>query len=649
MLGLIRRLPGPVNALLGLALFGAISYYGGALLACILGSPGDGSRWAASEAAQSASDASSLPISPKEAIAPEAFFGVNDNEAVYGNRYMAVAAHPAASQAAATVIEDGGTAIDALIAAQMVLNLVEPQSSGIGGGGFLLYWDAARQELFTYDGRETAPMAADGGLFRNPDGSAKSFWEAVVGGRSVGVPGLLKMLAMAHDTHGAVDWATLFEPAIGLAEKGFPVSARLASLLADDPIPEDMDVARDYFYDDGAPLKPGDVLENPELAETFREIASDGVTAFYEGEIAEDIVATVQDAPRNPGVLTLEDMAAYRAIRRDNLCMPYRQYTVCGMPPPSSGGLTVLQTLALLERYDIGALDANNVLSIRLVSEAMKLAYADRDRYIADPDFVAVPTEGMLDETYIEKRSRFMDLTFALKSAMPPGRPPQGDGASLPIIGDTALEVPSTTHITIVDEAGNVASMTSSIEMGFGSRLMVRGFLLNNQLTDFSTSQRDRDGKPTANRLEPGKRPRSSMAPTIVLGYDGTPTHAIGSPGGSRIIGYVTQSLIGMLDWGLSVQEAVDLPHYLNRNGPIEMETDSRLIVLAGELQKAGYKLKMRPMASGLHGVHIIGNFMVGGADPRREGKAISERNRDTDLQNAFEGLYPKDMDVDDD
>ncbi len=657
MLSLIRALPAPINTLIGLGIFGGGSYIGGALLAAVLGAPGgiehsttavDVSSPASSSNVVTAAptapstDASSVAISPKESIAPEAFFGTNDHAAVYGNDFMAVAAHPAASQTAATILQEGGHAIDALIAAQAMLNLVEPQSSGIGGGGFLLYWDAEKQRLFTYDGRETAPSAEDGGLFRNADGSSKSFWEAVVGGRSVGVPGLLSMLDLAHRNHGALDWDRLFDPAIDTARQGFPVSGRLASLLAKDPIPEDMTVARQYFSRaDGTPLQPGDILENPELADTFQMIADQGIGVFYEGEIAEDLVATVRSAPRNPGVLTLEDMASYRAVLRDNLCAPYHQYKVCGMPPPSSGGLTVLQTLGLLEKTDLRTLSPGDPRSIRLIAEAMKLAYADRDRYIADPDFVPVPTDGMINTKYLTKRAGFMDMTSALKSPMPPGNPPKGDGAMLPVINDGTLELPSTTHITIVDAKGNVASMTSSIEMGFGSRLMVRGFLTNNQLTDFSMRTKDKDGTPTANRVEADKRPRSSMAPTIVFGYDGQPTHAIGSPGGSRIIGYVTQALVGMLDWDLSVQEAIDLPHYLNRNGPIEMETDSRLIVLAGDLQKAGYEVKMRPMASGLHGVRILGDVIVGGADPRREGLAVSERNHDPDLATAFEKVIP--------
>lgn len=650
---LIHLIPGPINAAVGLVLLGGASLFGGELIATLLGGPIGSETEVLPEpkAAATRGDADSHRISPKESIAPEAFFGVNDHDSVYGDRYMVSAAHPAASQIGAGVLESGGSAIDALIATQMALNLVEPQSSGIGGGGFLLYWDADKGELFTYDGRETAPLAEDGQLWRNPDGSTKKFWQAVVGGRSVGVPGLLRMLEMAHLNHGAVDWNGLFQPAIELAETGFPVSPRLASLLAKEPIAKDMVQAFDYFTEGGVWHKPGHLLKNQPFADTLRAIATGGADAFYAGPIAADIVAATTGAPRNAGVMTLEDLANYKAIRRDNLCAPYRQYRICGMPPPSSGGLTVLQTLGLLEGTDIHHSGPNQVHAIRLIAEAMKLAYADRDRYIGDPDFVSVPSAGMLDPGYLTKRARFMDMTAALKSAMPPGEPPLGDGASLPVIEDSTLELPSTTHITIVDEKGNVASMTSSIEMGFGSRVMVRGFLLNNQLTDFATRKADKDGTPTANRLEAGKRPRSSMAPTIVFGPNGTPTHAIGSPGGSRIIGYVAQALIGMLDWDLSVQEAIEMPHYLNRNGPIELETDSRLIVLAGDLQDAGYrKLKMRPMASGLHGVEIVGvgdgdggesprGFLVGGADPRREGQAVSERNYDPNLANAFNEL----------
>ncbi|MEQ9458146.1 MAG: gamma-glutamyltransferase family protein [Alphaproteobacteria bacterium] len=658
---------GLIRAVLGAVAIGCVVILGGGALQWLFGNPGENppveamAPPASTETAPSSASATDSetadnaePAPPEpEAIAPEPptpsvsadagsdlFIVEGQQGPVYARDYMMVAAHPVASQVGAAVLDDGGSAIDAIIAAQLVLNLVEPQSSGIGGGGFLLYWDEAGQELFSYDGRETAPEDGSGDYVRDENGEFRSFADALTGGASVGVPGLLRMLEMAHRDHGSTPWTTLFGPAIELAENGFPVSVRLHGLLGDTPYLNEIEPAASYFYDEaGTPHPVGTVLTNPDLAATFREISVSGADAFYEGEIAADIAAAVQGAERNPGALTTQDMARYEAVRRGNLCLHYRIYRVCGMPPPSSGVSTVLHILGLLEYSDrnIGDYGPMTLDAARLFGEAMRLAFADRNQFVADSDFVSVPLAEMLAVPYLARRAGTMDFSHATKPPRRPGNP-TGDRAFLDLAPDLTPELPSTTHLVAVDRNGNVASMTSSIENGFGSRLMVRGFLLNNQLTDFAWSD-TREGRPVANRYEPLKRPRSSMAPTIVFGPDGAPRLAIGSPGGSRIIGYVAQALVGVLDWDLSIQEAIDLPHYLNRNGAMELEDHTQLDRLEPLLSEQGYEVQRRAMTSGLHGVELAGGFLIGGADPRREGLAVGEGNLTRDLNAVFQSL----------
>ncbi|MEL7092937.1 MAG: gamma-glutamyltransferase [Pseudomonadota bacterium] len=531
---------------------------------------------------------------------------------------MVAAANPLAVEAGTAILAAGGTAADALVAVQLVLGLVEPQSSGLGGGAFLLYFDAAKAEVVTLDGRETAPMAATPQLFQDANGEPLQFFDAVVGGRSVGTPGTPALLSEAHARWGRLPWPQLFEDAVALAEGGFTVSPRLATLIERDAerlgrFPD----TGNYFLPNGAPLQAGDTLQNAAYAATLRAMADGGAGVFYAGAIAQDIVTAVQTAPGNPGVLSQQDLAIYTVKERPPVCAEYRDHNVCGMGPPSSGGLTVGQILGLLAPYDMAALGPDNPESWRLIGDASRLAFADRGRYMADSDFVPMPTTGLIDPAYLTDRARQLDSDSAL-AEVAPGTP--AFDHSLLWADDESLELPSTSHISIVDKDGNVASMTTTIENAFGARLMVRGFLLNNELTDFSF-RTHRDGVPIANALAPGKRPRSSMAPTIVL-KDGVPVIAIGSPGGSRIIGYVAKTIIGMLDWGLDVQAAIDLPNAVNRFGAYDLEDGTAATDLAPALKEMGYDVNARALTSGLHGI-AIGDRLQGGADRRREGIAL--------------------------
>jgi gamma-glutamyltranspeptidase/glutathione hydrolase len=535
---------------------------------------------------------------------------------VEAENWMIAAAHPLAVEAGAKVLRAGGTAADAMVAVQAVLGLVEPQSSGLGGGAFLVWHDGASGEITTLDGRETAPMDATPTLFQDETGQPLAFFDAVVGGRSVGTPGTPALLKAAHERWGRAAWPGLFEDAIRLAEEGFPVSPRLASLVAGDAERlARFPAARAYFLPGGEPLAVGDRLRNPAYAATLRTLAEHGPRAFYTGEIAADIVATVQGAPGNPGVLSETDLAIYRVRERPALCAPYRIYEVCGMGPPSSGASTVGQILGLLSPFDLAGLGPDDPEAWRLIGDASRLAFADRGRYLADSDFVPVPLKGMLAPDYLKARSELLRGDDALPQVAP-GRP-EFDHA-LNLADDQSIELPSTSHISIVDDYGNALSMTTTIENGFGSRLMVRGFLLNNELTDFSFASHD-EGRTIANRVEPGKRPRSSMAPTI-LRRDGAPVLVLGSPGGSRIIGYVAKTIIAWADWGMDVQKAVALPHLVNRFGPYDLEEPR----LAAPLRDMGYEVTLRDLTSGLHVIEI-GAVLRGGADPRREGLAYGE------------------------
>lgn len=531
-------------------------------------------------------------------------------------RAMVSAANPHATRAGVAMLEAGGSAIDAAIAAQLVLGLVEPQSSGIGGGAFLLHHDPESGQTHAYDGRETAPLAATADQFMTPEGEPLGFWDAVPGGLSVGVPGILKMLELTHSEHGTLAWARLFEPAIALAENGFLISPRLHELIARDKLLPKFPAAASYFYTPaGNPRPVGTVLRNPAYAETLRRIAAEGTSAFYEGEVAADIVAAVRNSAINPGRMTQADLAAYRAVRRAPLCGSYRDWEVCGMPPPTSGGTAVLQILGLLEPHDLGAAGPTDTRTLHLLAEAGKLAFADRNAFLADSDFVEVPLDSLLDPDYLASRSGLIDPQRALPEAQP--------GLELRNGSWVQVEPPSTSHLSVIDADGRAVSMTSSIENAFGSRLMVRGFLLNNQLTDFAFVP-EVDGGPVANRVEPGKRPRSSMSPTLVFDDGGALRLAIGSPGGSRIIGYVVRALTGILDHDLSVQAAIDLPHVVNRNGPTDVESATAAASTKTALEALGHVVRETEMTSGLHGIFVLEDgSLAGGADPRREGVAL--------------------------
>lgn len=538
-------------------------------------------------------------------------------------KHMVAAANRHAAQAGLEILRAGGSAADAVVAVQSVLGLVEPQSSGLGGGAFLVYYDAESQTLTTFDGRETAPKAAKTSLFLDADGKPLKFFEAVIGGRAVGVPGTVRLMEAVHKRFGKLEWSALFKDAGNLARKGFAVSPRLNALItADKDRLSTQTGARSYFFDGaGAPLAVGTILKNPAYAATLEAIASNGADAFYSGEIAKNIVDAVQNHPDNPGLLTLADLTAYAVKEREAVCVTYHVHEVCGMGPPSSGALTVGQILGLVSHFDLSSMGARDPESWRIIGDASRLAFADRGRYMADSDFVKLP-HGLLDRDYLADRARLLRRRSSLgKNDVEPGTPPWKK-AEIRIDGLT-FERASTSHFVIVDEAGNVASMTTSIENGFGSRLMSGGFLLNNQLTDFSFLP-GKDGKAVANRVEPGKRPRSSMSPTIIL-KDGKPVHALGSPGGSRIIPYVAKTIIALIDWKMPMQQAIELPHLVNRFGQYDVEADTESENLALSLQMLGFQTKFRNLNSGLHGITIHPDRLEGGADPRREGVAIGD------------------------
>ena len=576
------------------------------------------------------------PSLPAAFIAPEHPSGWQPRQIDFAARDMVAAANPLAVAAGVEVLAAGGSAVDAAIAVQLVLTLVEPQSSGIGGGAFMLHYDAAAHRLVSYDGRETAPAAATAALFLNADGTPLPFRQAVVGGRSVGTPGVLRMLELAHRQHGRLPWAQLFAPAIELATAGFAVSPRLHALilanlasLAGEP------AAAAYFLDpDGQPLATGSTLRNPALAATLRQIAERGADAFYRGPIADDIVAAVRNHPRNPGLLDGGDLAGYRARERPPVCFEYRlSYRICGMGMPSSGAVTMGMSLGMLAHFDLAALGPNGADAVHLMSEAYRLAYADRARYMADSDFVEVPVAGLLDPGYLARRAATIDMARSMgtpEAGLPPG-------ASLARGIDYSQPLPSTSHVSIVDAGGNAVSMTTSIESAFGSFQLVRGFLLNNQLTDFSFRASDDAGRPVANRVEAGKRPRSSMSPTMVFKHSGELEAVLGSPGGSTIIQFVTRSLAGLIDWRLDIQQAIDQPHFGAQTSAITyLEKGTELEALKPELERRGHEVRIMELTSGLHGIVFNGSRAdgsrgvfahhpgrgqwAGGADPRREG-----------------------------
>ena len=511
-------------------------------------------------------------------------------EPVVAREFMVSAAHPLAAQAGYDTLARGGSAVDAAVAVQMVLGLVEPESSGIGGGAFLLEWSQGEQKLRSYDGRETAPAAARPDRFMR-DGRPMGFMEAVVGGRSVGVPGVLRMLELAHQKHGRLKWAELFQLAIDLAEKGFPLSPRLYAVLQDEQyLRKDPSALRVYY---GKAV--GERIVNPEYAATLRALAARGASAMYEGPIAADMVHAVRS---QKGDLTEADLRGYRAMEREPVCGSYRVWRLCSMGPPSSGGVGVLQILGILERTHFTEAPPQSAQAVHYFAEAGRLAYADRARYLGDPSFNSIPIAKLLSPDYLDKRAKLIGER-SMRRAMP------GDFES------------GTSHFSIVEANGDAVAMTTTIESGFGSRIMVRGFLLNNELTDFDFTPGG------ANEVGGGKRPRSSMAPTMVFDRQGRLQLLVGSPGGSQIINFVAKALVGVLDWKLNVQEAIDLPNFGSRNGPTQIERGSRYEALIPALTERGHDIRLSEMESGLHGIERVPGGWRGGADSRREGVAL--------------------------
>lgn len=549
--------------------------------------------------------------------------GLEPKSLATAQRHMIVTANPHATQAGLAVLRAGGSATDAAIAAQLVLNLVEPQSSGIGGGGFLLHWQTNGRRLTSYDGRETAPQKLTPDAFLTPDGKPRGFWEVVNSGESVGVPGLIAMLSRAHAAHGKLAWRELFQPAITLAENGFAVSKRLNGLLAERGAEHFSAPARAYFFDaKGNPRAIGEKLANPAYAKVLRGIAAEGPIAFYKGAVAQGIVDAVASGGHGrPGTLSTNDLADYTAVERPVVCGAYRRYRICGMGPPSSGGLATVMTFGLLAPYSVGATPMQ-APAVHFIAQAQRLAYADRDHWVADPDRIKIPA-NLTAPSYLSARGRLIVQGKApgrAEPGLPPGAPDKRAGL------DATTEIAGTSHLSVVDAAGNAVALTSSIEAGFGSGLMAEGFLLNNQLTDFSFRTHDAEGRPIANAPAPGKRPRSSMSPTIVLDPREQLFAVLGSPGGSRIPLYVMKSLIGLIDWKLDAQAAADLPNFGSRNGPLEIEKDLAGALLPLQMKALGHEVRIEPMTSGTHIIIVRpGRRLEGGADPRREGVALGD------------------------
>ncbi|MEP2988084.1 MAG: gamma-glutamyltransferase [Parasphingorhabdus sp.] len=539
----------------------------------------------------------------------------------------AASAHPEATKAGFEMLQAGGSATDAAMAMMLALTVVEPQSSGIGGGGFFLHHDAKRNWMQTIDGREKAPAAAEAKRFLNEDGKPMGFRASVPGGFSVGVPGNLRLMEMAHGKWGKLPWEKVFEPAIRLAEDGYAVTGpqyfwmkRLGGLWKDYP------EIRKLYWRDRAPAPVGTIIKNPELAALLKDLQANGADAFYTGETAKAISDAVANAPQNQTEITQDDLNNYRAILRAPVCSSYREYKICGMGPPSSGATTVLQILGMIERFNMGKLYKESpVQAWHVIGEAMRLAYADRQKYLGDRDFVAVPVDGLIDKSYIAKRSQLIALQrarpdFPGMETYPAGNPPGAQSRTKA----ASSEVPSTTHFTAVDGEGNIANMTSTVEGPFGSQLIARGMVLNNELTDFTFTP-EIDGAPVPNRVQPGKRPLSSMSPTIVYDKSGQPILALGSAGGKRIIMHVTKTLIGVLDYGKTLEEAMAMPNIYFGGSGLLIEGKSDLVKLQTELSKLGHIVVTSGLPSKLAGAQKTDKGWVGAADPRSIGQAVSE------------------------
>ncbi|MFY0729273.1 gamma-glutamyltransferase [Pseudomonas sp. NFX15] len=580
----------------------------------------------------------SVPTLP---LAPESASGFRtDLRTQHAQKYMAAAANPLAAEAGREMLRRGGSAIDAAIAMQAVLTLVEPQSSGIGGGALIVLWDG--KAVRTYDGRETAPTGATEKLFLQANGQPMGFTQAQIGGRSVGTPGVLRALELAHQKHGRLPWAQLFEPAIRLAEQGFAISPRLHQLIAADSSMSRSPEMMAYFRNaDGSPKAVGTNLKNPALAAVFKRVAHEGPDALYKGPVAEEIAAKVQ-GHANPGSLSVNDLAHYQAKERAPLCTDYKRWQVCGMPPPSSGGIAVAQILGTLQALE--AQDKRLALAplkpvkttapagiepdpqaVHLISEAERLAYADRAQYVADSDFVPVPVKGLVDPAYLASRAALIGERSM--GTAKPGTPP---GLQVAYAPDRSPLRISTSQVVAVDDAGGAVSMTTTIESAFGSHIMVQGFMLNNEMTDFSFIPEE-NGQKVANRVEPGKRPRSSMAPTLIFDrQSGEFLASVGSPGGSQIIEYVAKSTIGLLDWNLDAQAAINLPNFGSRNGPTELEQGQFSPALIQALKDKGHSVSEIDMTSGTQAIVRVKDAqgkasLTGGADPRREGQALGD------------------------
>ena len=551
-------------------------------------------------------------------IVPEAASGFRASHTVEAKSAMAVTANAYATEAAVKILKAGGSAVDAGIAAQLVLGLVEPQSSGIGGGAFMLYWDAEKNKLTSWDGRETAPQAVDENYFLKADDSPMGFFAAVVGGHSVGVPGVIAMLEAAHKKHGKLPWADLFSPAIALAKNGFVISPRLHTLLVQMPKVAVNPAISAYFFSDATtPKAIGTRLKNPDYAATLKKIAKGGSKAFYQGTIAKNMVKAIHSDPNRTGLLSAADLASYQSKERAAVCAAFHTYQVCGAPPPSSGGTTVIAILKMIEEIEKNTSTFTEADFIHTFIEASRLAFADRNTYVGDPDFVSVPTAGLVDSTYLAQRASLIKLDQ---------RTPQTEAGKPPLapqrITSASPELPSTSHFSIVDTEGNVLSMTTSIETAFGSRIFVDGFLLNNQLSDFSFTPTDSDGSKIANRIQAGKRPRSSMSPIIVF-KDHKPLLAIGSPGGARIIDYVAASLYRILVEKQDLAAAISAGHIIAMGDTSELEIGRFTSELKNQLKARGHQFKERDQTSGLHGILIEDKKLKGAADPRREGQAL--------------------------
>ena len=540
-----------------------------------------------------------LPSVAAESHAPEQGTGLTEQKLVYAKDFMAASANPLATEAGYEILKRGGSAIDAMIAMQTTLGLTEPQSSGLGGGAFLVYWDNKAKKLTTFDARETAPKAATPELFLDENGKPMDFMNAVVGGRSVGVPGIPKLLEDVHKRYGKLPWASLFDKPIALAEQGFTVSPRMAKSIEQnlEPLKRYPQTAA-YFLPDGKPLAAGTVLKNPEFARSVRLLSEKGSAPFYQGEQAQNIVRAVTGAVDNPGKISMADLKNYRVIEREPVCAPYREYEVCGMGAPSSGAIALGEILGVLQNQDMKALGAENIHSWRWIGDASRIAFADRDYYVGDPAFVNVPTRALISQAYLKPRAEEIRQSDKALENIQAGRVGKAYAQGM------AVELPSTSHLVVVDKDGNVVSMTTSIENAFGSGLMANGYLLNNELTDFAFNPVGADGKTVANSVAGGKRPRSSMAPTIVM-KDGKPYLAVGSPGGSRIIGFVAKTLVAHIDWGMDIQTAISLPNMLNRGSTYEIEEKTAAAAKAPALEQLGYKVQVRDLNSGVQGIVI--------------------------------------------